>query len=103
VISKTTNVGITVSLYDFPANAQAGGATGRLYTDSGTLIGIASGLDFSTTPFTTTASVATEYEAFKATAALAPTDGFVDTDRPRSASWITRSWPARWTRPVPRW
>lgn len=78
VVSKATNVGVTVSLYDFPANAQAGGATGRLYTDSGTLIGIASGLDFSTTPFTTTASVATEYKEFKATASLAPVDGFFD-------------------------
>lgn len=80
VTSKASNVGATVSLYDFPANAQAGGATGRLYTDSGTLIGIASGLDFSTTPFTTTASVATEYKQFKATASLAPVDGFFDVD-----------------------
>jgi hypothetical protein len=103
VTSKATNVGATVSLYDFPANAQAGGATGRLYTDSGILIGIASGLDFSTTAFTTTASVATEYKQFKATASLALSTVFLMSTPPRSASWIIRWWPAPLMRMACRW
>jgi hypothetical protein len=81
ITNTSSNVTMRVRLYSGPAEAQAGGTAGLLYEVSGTQVGIASGLTVTTTPFKTTASVATEYKDFKATAAFAPTDGFVTTTK----------------------
>ena len=80
VTDKTASVMGNVRLYDGPANAQVGGPTGLLYQRNGTIVAISSGLEFATTQFRTTASVATEYKELIPTAAFAPTDGWIDLD-----------------------
>ena len=89
-VTNTSDVTCTAALYDNPSNAQTGGTVGRIPTSvtSGTYIRFADSYNFTSTPFTATADVVTDYLQFlaagdtvAATAELANwTYGLVDPD-----------------------
>jgi hypothetical protein len=63
-LTSAAGASLTYSLYADPSSAVAGGTSGRLATKTGVIASTASGLDFTVTPGSATASVATSYKRF---------------------------------------
>jgi hypothetical protein len=80
VTDKGTSVTGQAALYESGNGAQNESAADLLYKTNGTVLAIASGLQFATTPLTTVASVVTEFKEFKQTPTLGAADGWIAAD-----------------------